>query len=345
MNFDRPDLSGVPEEVIEYITALEKKITEMQRPGPPAIDIEHALPEVEPQEPPTSINIITLSKAGRIKRTFRHEYSRQRRGGMGVFDLELPETDYPIWITAVDQQQQLLILTNLARAFHLPLNRLPAAEVRARGTNLHELLPFVANEEIVCVLPNPTHGYLGLLSERGHVRRLRNHIFGDYMNPGTSVLDLSQSGELVAACLTSGEHDLLLVTQSGLGIRFAEKAVPPQGCAGIRLKDGDRPVAICGVRESSGVFLLGADGRGTVRQMSGFAANKAPGGGGKIAMKTDQLVDAVTVTERDDLFIISRLSKMIRFAAVEVPEKEGVVQGVICMSLRADECMAVTTGV
>ena len=43
----------------------------------------------------------------------------------------------------------------------------------------------------------------------------------------------------------------------------------------------------------------------------------------------------------DDLFAISSLSKIIRFAADEVPPKTGVVQGVNCISLRADEAVAV----
>jgi DNA gyrase subunit A len=74
--------------------------------------------------------------------------------------------------------------------------------------------------------------------------------------------------------------------------------------------------------------------------MSGFRANKSPGAGGKIAIKTDHLVGAATITDADDVFVVSRLSKVIRFPATEVPPKEGVVQGVNCMSLRADETVA-----
>jgi DNA gyrase subunit A len=98
------------------------------------------------------------------------------------------------------------------------------------------------------------------------------------------------------------------------------------------------------VQEDSSVFLLSADGKGAIRLMSGFAANKAPGAGGKVALKAEQLVGAVTCTDRDDLFVISRLGKIIRFQAVEVPPKEGVVQGVNCMALRADETTALTAG-
>jgi DNA gyrase subunit A len=86
------------------------------------------------------------------------------------------------------------------------------------------------------------------------------------------------------------------------------------------------------------VFLLGDDGKGTIRHMSGFRSNKSPGAGGKVALKADKLVAALSVKDQDDIFIISKLSKIIRFQAVEIPVKEGTVQGVICMSLRADAC-------
>jgi len=105
---------------------------------------------------------------------------------------------------------------------------------------------------------------------------------------------------------------------------------------------GDRVAAVTAVTEESGVFLLGHDGKGTIRQMSGFRANKAPGAGGKVVFKTDKLAGAVTVGPEDDLFIISKLGKIIRFKAGEVPPKEGVVQGVNCIALRSDEATAVT---
>lgn len=71
--------------------------------------------------------------------------------------------------------------------------------------------------------------------------------------------------------------------------------------------------------------------------MIGFAANKSTGGSGKIAFKNNLVVGAVAIDPADDLFVISRLGKMIRFRADEVPVTDGPVQGVNCINLRADE--------
>jgi DNA gyrase subunit A len=86
--------------------------------------------------------------------------------------------------------------------------------------------------------------------------------------------------------------------------------------------------------------MVGNEGKGTIRLYSGFSANKAPGSGGKVLMKAEELLGVQGAREQDDVFVVSRLGKIIRFAAAEVPAKEGVVQGVICMTLRADACVA-----
>ena len=164
------------------------------------------------------------------------------------------------------------------------------------------------------------------------------------MRPGIPLLDTGRFGPLASAGWTSGEGDVFIATRKGLAIRFKEKMVHANGSLGIRLERGDDVAAVCGTSEDGSVFMMSADGKGTIRQMAGFRANKAPGGGGKIAMKTDQLVGAISVQDEDDLFIISQLSKIIRFQAIEIPPKTGVVQGVNCMSLRADEAVAITAG-
>jgi DNA gyrase/topoisomerase IV subunit A len=78
--------------------------------------------------------------------------------------------------------------------------------------------------------------------------------------------------------------------------------------------------------------------------MSSFAANKSMGGLGKIGMKNSQLVGALAVEMTDDIFMISKLGKLIRFQVDEVPTTEGAIQGVICMALRSDEVTAITRG-
>jgi DNA gyrase subunit A len=292
------------------------------------------------------VNVITISTKGLAKRTPRHLYGRQRRGGMGVFGLETPEDDPPAMLVIADESQSLITLTNFGRAFRIPVREIPETPVMGRGGSLATMLPFrlQSGERLAVVLPSDGGAHMALLSERGWVRRIRSAYLGEKMIPGTGFHDIKEGGLLVAGCWTGGDGDLFIITRAGEAIRFDEQQVPARGVRGMRVEPEDVALAITPVRAGDGVFIQGSDGKGTIRLMSGFAANKAPGAGGKVAVKSDKVVGAVAAQPQDDLFVISRLGKIIRFRAEEVPPKEGVVQGVICMALRADETVALAQG-
>ena len=93
MSLNRPDLSQVAPDIRSYIEALEAELDELRGQASRSAQRESTL---EPSEPPTTINVITVSQSGLIKRTPRHLYSRQRRAGMGIFDLETAEDDPPV---------------------------------------------------------------------------------------------------------------------------------------------------------------------------------------------------------------------------------------------------------
>jgi len=340
----RPDLHGLDPVITEYILYLESEIQNLQD----QIDAigDESAPEVQrivqTFEPPTPLNVITITYGGIAKRTPRHLYSKQRRGGMGVFDLDVPEEDPPAILLIADEDQNLLLFTNLGRAFRLPVAQIEQTDIRAKGKPIDGKIPFLQNEHISAVLPDQAKGALAFLSKEGYVRILRHHIFGEYMRPGTPVLDSNKFGEIISVCWTTGNDELFIASRGGKGIRFSEKIVPPQGCQGIRLESNDLPAAIASVREDSSVFLVDSEGNGTIRLMAGFAANKSAGGSGKIAMKSQEIVSAITVKESSDIFLISNLSKIIRFSANEVPQKEDPVQGVRCMDLRSDKVVSGT---
>lgn len=335
---ERPDLTSIDPTIKTYIEYLENELAQYHK-GPAE---EKILPPLELSEKPTTLNVITLTTNGYAKRTPRHLYSRQRRGGMGIFDLDAPEDTPPGILAVADESQALLLFTNQARVFRFPVNLLPESPVRAKGQLVTDRAHLNPDELFVAALPDIAKGGIALLSERGSVRFLRHHVFGEYMKPGTVLFDPLKFGHLVAACRTPGDGDLFIATRQGRAIRFSEKLIPPQGGTGIKLEASDAVVAIAATNDDGAVFLTDASGKGTIRQMAGFAANKSAGGGGKYAMKTDELISAHAYNEGDEIFMISELSKIIRFLGAEVPPKEGVVQGVNCMALRADKVVAVT---
>jgi DNA gyrase subunit A len=290
------------------------------------------------------VQVITISRLGQIKRTPRHFYGRQRRGGMGVFDLQMGEDDGPQVVTLADASDRLLLFSDLGRGFRLEVSNLPEEDVRARGASLRTLLPLQDEERIVAALPARGGAHVILASERGWVRRVRSSFFAGALIPGTSFHETNQGGPLAAACWSPGDADLFIVTRQGLAIRFSESQVSGRtGALGLRVAAGDAVVGVTPVYEQGGAFIADAAGQGTIRLMTGFRPNKSPGAAGKQAMKSEEVIGTAAVSPEDDLFLISRLGKMIRFSAGDVPAKESAVQGVNCMSLRADATVALAS--
>jgi DNA gyrase subunit A len=337
MTDNRPDLSNVDAQIRAYIEYLE---AEIERLGQAELETAKSTSQLTPVEPPGPLNVITATATGIAKRTPAHFYARQRRGGMGIYDLDSPADDPPAILSLAEDSHTVLLITNLSRAFRLPVSAIPETPIRGKGASIVSRINFAEQETLVAILPVQAQGYLALLSRSGVVRSLRHHVFGEYMKPGIPLYDIKSYGPLAAACWTPGDGDLFLATRHGRAIRFSEKQIPPQGCLGIRLAEDDIAVALAPVYPNSEVFLLGADGHGTVRQIEGFNPNKSPGSGGKNAMATSHLVGVANIDGCDDIFLISKLGKIIRFQLAEVPTKEGVVQGVNCMSFRADEAVS-----
>ncbi len=342
----RPDLSKADPEIVAYVEYLETQLKGYTSRRSSVAQKEVEEPSMEtalPAEPPTTVNIATISQAGLAKRTPRHLYPRQHRGGMGIFDLDVTAPDFPAILASLDASENALVFTNLAKVYRLPAGRLDESDVRSKGVLLFDRFEMEEGEAPVAVLPERASGYVALASAFGKVRCLRHHMFGEHMRPGSVFFNTRETGLLAAACWTDGSSDLFVLSQKGIAIRFSEKALSPLGDWGIKVTQDDRVVAITSVYEDGLVFMVGADGKGTLREMAGFAPNKSAGGSGKIAMKNEHLVGAVAVNPNDDLFILTQLGKVIRFRADEVPSTDGVVQGVICINMRNDEVVAVTS--
>jgi DNA gyrase subunit A len=342
---ERPNLENINPDIIAYIEYLESKIKGHSANKSTVYPEETEIRLSEsagPAEPPTTINIATFSKNGLVKRTPRHLFPRQHRGGMGIFDLDVPEPDYPAILASLEEAENALVFTNLAKVYRFPVSRFQQGEVRSKGFPLFDRIPTDPGEVPVVILPERSSGYVAMVTSLGRVRCLRHHLFGEHMRPGSLFFNVKETGPLSAACWTPGDSDLFILSEKGIAIRFNEKSLNPQGDWGIKLSQEDRTVAICSVYQDSQVFMISTEGKGTIREMEGFAPNKSAGGSGKIATKNDHVVGAAVVTSNDDLFILTQLGKIIRFKADEVPSTDGVVQGVICVNMRNDEVVAVT---
>lgn len=294
---------------------------------------------------PDDVMVLTVTSRGLAKRTPLNDYSTQRRGGVGVFDIQSTREDLVAKLAVTRASASLLLLSSRGRAFRIPVDSLPLAEVRGRGASLPERLLFTADETVAALLAlddeqDPRNTVL-IATQSGWLRSMHRTYVGPRLQPGTLLSDPKRGGPPAVMALSSGSSDVLLVLRSGLGYRFPERLISREGVRGIQTRPDDTVVGLVSIQsDEDEVLLVTADGQGTRRQIAGFASNKSPGGQGKVIIKSDALAGAARVSSGDEALCISGFAKIIRFAVDEAPAKSGNVQGVSILDTRGDSLAA-----
>lgn len=307
--------------------------------------VESAPNQLPTPRHPDDVMVLTITSRGLAKRTPLNDYSTQRRGGVGVFDIQAPREDLTAHLAVARASAALLVLSSRGRAFRIALDSLPLTEVRGRGASLPERLLFTEEESVAAVLPldeeQDARNTVLIATAGGWLRSLHRSYIGPRLQPGTLLSDPKRGGPPASLALSHGNGDVLLALRSGLGYRFPERLISREGVRGIQTRPEDQVVGLVSIEsDEDEVLLVTADGQGARRQMAGFASNKSPGGQGKVIIKSDALAAAARVGPGDEALCISGFAKIIRFAVDEVPAKSGNVQGVSVLDTRGDSLAA-----
>ena len=97
--------------------------------------------------------VITLSKAGYVKRLAVSSYRKQHRGGKGVTAMETREEDFVEHLFVASTKDYLLIFTNKGRCYWLKVYEIPQASRAAKGKAIVNLLSLSKDELISSVVP------------------------------------------------------------------------------------------------------------------------------------------------------------------------------------------------
>ena len=337
------------EELIDENERLRAFLAEHRAaPAAPAPRESAARPPVlDTRAFPASRMLVTLSAAGLAKRTEINAYGRQRRGGVGNFDLRVRDDDTARFVVVADSDDHLLLLTQSGRVYRVAIAALPLTERNGKGEPVGQLCAMPDDERLAAVLAlteADLQRYIVLTSQTGFVKRMRAHYFGPSYEQGKTVIDPRQTGGPAAAmCLSGGSADVLLVSRQAMATRFSISVAPLQAAPGIKLRSDDSLIGVVAVSEESVVAVITADGLGTRRLMEGFTPNKSPGAAGKIMMKTDEVAGVALAPDRAELIALTRFGKAIRFEADEIPAKTAPVQGVDIVEVRGDAVTAVAS--
>lgn len=291
--------------------------------------------------------VVTLTRFGYIKRTPIDAYKSQRRGGKGITGLTTREDDFVVDMFTTSTHRYLMFFTNKGKVYKLRAWQIPEAGRQARGTAIVNLLQLEAGEKITAAIK--LHGdeknmYLIMATKQGMIKKTPLDQYDNIRKGGIIAINLKEDDELIGTRLTDGSYDIILVTRNGMSIRFGEKDVRPMGrtstgVIGIRLDEGDDVISMVPYFENTTLLVVTVNGFGKRTDLDEYKVQTRGGKGVltyRVTEKTGSLIGALSVSEDDDLMLISTDGTIIRMHVDGISILSRVTQGVTLMRTSED---------
>ncbi len=221
---DLQDILESPERqrriVIEELDGIVEKYGDDRRTQIIAADGDLSMEDLIPDED----LVVSITRGGYAKRTLRHQYRLQKRGGKGVRGASLRGDDVVEHFIATTNHHWLLFFTTAGRVYRTKAYNLPEASRDAKGGHVAGLLSFQPDEQIAQVLAIRDYDqapYLVLATRAGLVKKTN---LSDYNSPrqaGVIAINFREDDdELIGAQLVFPEDEILLVSRKGQAVRF-----------------------------------------------------------------------------------------------------------------------------
>jgi DNA gyrase subunit A len=312
--------------------------------------------------------IISITHGGFIKRTAISAFRAQRRGGKGVIGMttregatEEEEGDFIEHLFTATTHDYLMFFTESGRAYVEKVYEIPEMGRAAKGRSIANLLELRADEKIAATIrvQSKSSGtgaaqvdetwdeklHIVFVTRSGIVKKSNLSDYSNVRKGGIIAIQIEKDDRLIDAKLTNGDNEIVLITKEGMSLRFHEEQLRDQGrntvgVWGIRPRKGDLIVAIAIVNSNAMLLVAGENGIGKRTPFDDYR-RQSRGGKGIITMKTGEktgsVVGALTVTESDELMLITTKGQMVRTRVKEIRAVGRNTMGVKLMDLRGAE--------
>ncbi|MDU7280880.1 MAG: DNA gyrase subunit A, partial [Leuconostoc citreum] len=277
--------------------------------------------------------IVTLTRNGYIKRVPQAEFKAQNRGGRGVQGMNVNDEDFVDQMLATSTHDTLLFFTNKGKVYRMKGYEVPEYGRQAKGIPVVNLLNFEDDEKIQAVISvrgeaSESKDYLFFVTRLGVVKRTAVSEFANIRTNGLKALTLHDGDEVLSVQITNGTQSILIATQAGYSVRFAEDSVrvmgrSAAGVRGIRLRDNDVVIGADVVTSSDNVLVITEKGFGKQTPASEYPIKGRGGKGIKTANITDKngvLAGMTIIHGHEDIMVTTTQGVMIRFAADSVSQ-------------------------
>jgi DNA gyrase subunit A len=292
--------------------------------------------------------VVTISKAGYIKRTHVEAYRSQRRGGKGVTGMETKEEDIVEDLFVASTHSYLLFFTNKGKVHWLKVHEIPEGGRQAKGKAMVNLLSLGEGELVATCVPVrdfAAGGYVLFATEQGTVKKTELDAYSHPRAGGIQAIGLDNNDRVMTARRTDGRREVMIATKLGMIIRFTEEEVRSTGRSaggvkGIELDEGDEVIAADVVQEGVTILTVTERGFGKRTPLDEYRL-QGRAGKGIIDIKTGgrngNVVAMLQVHDGDDILVVTTKGKMIRFHAADVSSQGRNTWGVRIIDLEADD--------
>ncbi|MBP9711948.1 MAG: DNA gyrase subunit A [Candidatus Pacebacteria bacterium] len=327
----------------------DERRTRIVKGGVKEISDEDLVPEKE--------TMLVLTAGGYVKCTDPAEYRAQKRGGVGVVDLETKEEDFVTMLVSGSTHDDLLFFTNMGKVYQMKMYDIPEGRRATKGKSIMNFLSLSGEEKVNSILPikkvnKGASCSLMLMTKHGTAKKMSIESFKDVRRSGIIAIRLDKDDQLISALLTDKGDEVIVATGSGQSIRFKESDVREMGrtaggVCGIKLGKNDEVIGVDVVKkdQKDGAFLsMSANGFGKKTSLKEYKVQKRGGSGvktAKVTPKTGPLIVAKVITgEEEELIAMSKKGQVIRTALKDIPNLGRQTQGVTIMRLRAGDGIA-----
>ena len=351
---DLKDILQNPERIKQIIreemTAIRDKYGDDRR-----TEIVEATDEIDLEDLIERHNcIITVSHAGYVKRQASDVYSAQNRGGKGIIGATTKEEDFIETVLSVCSHDLLLLFTNHGKVYARKAYMIPEASRTSKGSNIVNIVELSEGEKLtsmIAVSEFTDNEYLTMVTKMGVIKKTALSDFEYNRKGGKKAIELDEGDELYFVRKTDGQNSILIATEDGQSVRFDENNVRSmgrgaRGVRALRLRGEDRVAGVAVVEEGKKLLTITENGFGKKTEFEDFREMKNRGGMGvtchKLSDKTGRLVGIATVSEDEDIMLITHGGTIIRVRAADISTYSRTASGVTVMRTREDTVVSFT---
>jgi len=296
--------------------------------------------------------VLTLSHEGYVKYQPLTEYEAQRRGGKGKAATKMKDEDFIERLWVANTHDTILCFSTRGRIYWMKVYQLPLASRASRGKPIVNLLPLEEDERITAILPTrdyPEDKFVVMATKNGTIKKTPLPEYSRPRNGGIIALNLVEDDELIGVDITDGNGDIMLFSDAGKVVRFAEEQVRSMGrtatgVRGIRLEEDQRVVSLIVPREyedqEAAVLTVTENGYGKRTPLTEYPAKSRATKGVvsiKVSERNGSVVGAMEVIDGNEIMLISNKGTLVRTRVNEVSTVGRNTQGVRLIRTGDDE--------